>query len=182
MKRKSFTTQLIVMAFLVALEIILTRFLSINTPILRIGFGFLPVAINAMLYGPLWAGACYAVGDILGMLLFPTGAYFPGFTATAFLTGLAFGLLLYKHPISWPRSLAAAAVVVLLLNLCLDTFWLSILMGDGVWALIPTRLIKAAVMLPIETALITFVGKQVLPRIPALAATGLLAGTRPLSK
>ena len=34
-----------VLAFLIALEIILTRFCSIQTPIVRIGFGFLPVAM-----------------------------------------------------------------------------------------------------------------------------------------
>ena len=45
MEKKSATSRLVIMAFLIAMEIILTRFCSINTPILRIGFGFLPVAM-----------------------------------------------------------------------------------------------------------------------------------------
>ena len=67
---------LVTMALLIALEVVLTRFLSINLPIVRIGFGFLPVAIAAILFGPLWAGIGYAVGDLIGMLIWPTGAYF----------------------------------------------------------------------------------------------------------
>ncbi|MEA4923422.1 MAG: folate family ECF transporter S component [Eubacteriaceae bacterium] len=168
MNKKSFTVQLVVMAFMIALEIILTRFLSINTPILRIGFGFVPVAMLGIMYGPLWAGAAYAVGDLIGAALFPTGAFFPGFTATAFLTGMVYGSIMHKKKASWKRALAASAIVVLILNLCLDTFWLSILMGNGVLALIPVRLIKAAVMLPVETVMITLVWQKVIPRIPFL--------------
>lgn len=169
MKKTSFTAQLVIMAFMIALEIILTRFLSINTPIVRIGFGFLPVAVLGMLYGPLWAGAAYAIGDILGALLIPTGPYFPGFTATAFLTGAVFGLFLHNRTVTWKRALAASAVVVIVLNLCLDTFWLSILMGNGVLALLPARLLKAAVMLPVETLVITFICQRVIPRIPFIS-------------
>ena len=94
MEQKSNTKRLVVLAFLIALEIILTRFCSIQTPIVRIGFGFLPVAMMGILYGPIWAGIGYAIGDLLGMLIFPSAAYFPGFTLTAFLTGMIFGFFL----------------------------------------------------------------------------------------
>ena len=67
MEQKSNTKRLVVLAFLIALEIILTRFCSIQTPIVRIGFGFLPVAMMGILYGPIWAGIGYAIGDLLGM-------------------------------------------------------------------------------------------------------------------
>ena len=100
--------RLVTMAFLIALEIVLTRFCSINTPILRIGFGFLPVAMMGIMFGPLWAGIGYAVGDLLGMLIFPSGAYFPGFTLTAFLTGLVFGFFLHGKEITWKKVLPAA--------------------------------------------------------------------------
>ena len=94
MEQKSNTKRLVVLAFLIALEIILTRFCSIQTPIVRIGFGFLPVAMMGILYGPIWAGIGYAIGDLLGMLIFPSAAYFPGFTLTAFSTGMIFGFFL----------------------------------------------------------------------------------------
>lgn len=167
MEKKSKTTRLVVMAFLVALEIILTRFCSINTPILRIGFGFLPVSMMGILYGPIWAAMGYAVGDILGMLIFPSGVFFPGFTVTAVLTGLVFGFFLHdKEKITWKNVLPASLIIILLLNLCLDTFWLSILMGDAFIALLPTRIFKCAVMLPIHLVLIPLVWNRIMSKLP----------------
>ena len=34
---------------------------------------------------------------LVGALLFPTGAFFPGFTLTAACTGLLYGLCLYRR-------------------------------------------------------------------------------------
>lgn len=169
MDRSSRTAKIIIIAFFIALEIILTRYLSINIGgILRIGFGFLPVAMLAIMFGPLWAGAAYAIGDILGMIIFPSGAYFPGFTLTAFLTGLVFGLILYKKPVTWTRVLIASMIVVIGLNLGLDTLWLKILMNQGYFALIPTRLIKCAFAIPIQTILIPLMWNQIFRKIPTI--------------
>lgn len=166
MKLKLNTKDLIIIAFFIALEIILTRFLSINTPIVRIGFGFLPVAMVGILYGPLWAGLSYALGDILGALLFPIGPYFPGFTVTALLTGLVYGYFLHNKPINWKSALVPVSIVVLILNLCLDTLWLYILMDNAVVALLPARLLKCAIMLPVQLILIQAVWHRLLNKIP----------------
>ncbi|MDR1571503.1 MAG: folate family ECF transporter S component [Clostridiales Family XIII bacterium] len=152
---------LIVIAFLIAIEIVLTRLLSINTPIVRIGLAFIPVSLTAMMYGPLWAAAAYAIGDVIGALLFPTGAFFPGFTLTAFLTGAVYGVFLYRRPIGWLRVLPPAIIVCVLLNLCLDSFWLYILMGKGFIGYLPARALKAAIMLPLQVALIPLVWRYV---------------------
>lgn len=173
MEKKSATSRLVIMAFLIAMEIILTRFCSINTPILRIGFGFLPVAMMGIMFGPVWAAAGYAIGDLLGMLIFPSGAYFPGFTLTAFLTGLVFGLFLHNREITWKRVLPASLIIILGCNLLLDTLWLSILMGDGFIALLPTRIFKCAVMLPIHLILIPLVWNRIVSRIPLVGRTAV---------
>ena len=154
------------LAFLIAMEIILTRFCSIQTPIVRIGFGFLPVSMMGILYGPLWAGIGYAAGDLLGMLIFPSGAYFPGFTLTAFLTGLVFGALLKGRKITWKSVLPASLIIIIGCNLCLDTVWLSILMGEGYLVLLPARIIKCAIMLPIHLTLIPFVWNRIVSKLP----------------
>ncbi|HML38327.1 MAG TPA: folate family ECF transporter S component [Bacillota bacterium] len=165
MKRNLNTSRLITIAFFIALEIILTRFLSISTPILRIGFGFLPVAMNGILFGPLWAAGAYALGDILGMMIFPSGPYFPGFTLTAFLTGLTYGLILHNHPVTWKRVLLASSIVCILINLGLDTLWLYIMMDDAVAALIPARIAKAVIMLPVQVILIPAVWNRLLSKV-----------------
>ena len=77
------------LAILVALEVVLSRFLSINLWSNKIGFAFVPIAVTAMLYGPVTTGVTAAVADLIGALLFPSGAFFPGFTLTAFLNGMA---------------------------------------------------------------------------------------------
>ena len=159
-----------VIAFLIALELVLTRFLSINTPIIRIGFGFLPVSLCALIYGPLWSAVAYAIGDVIGALLFPSGAFFPGFTLTAFLTGLTFGLFLYRkkdltHKLTWLNVLPASLIVCFVLNLGLDTLWLSMLMGDGFWGLMPARIPKAFIMCAVQVLLIPFIWNRLAPVI-----------------
>ncbi len=165
MKNNSKVTRLITISLFIALEIILTRFLSINTPFIRIGFGFLPVAMLGIMYGPLWAGISYAIGDVLGMLIFPGGAFFPGFTLSAALTGVTYGVILYDKPVTWKRAFIASSIVCLGINLCLDTYWLYILMDRAVVAMIPARIVKGFVMLSIQTAIIPVIWNKYLKNI-----------------
>ena len=164
MDNKFDVKKLIQISLLIAIEVILTRFCSIQTPIVRIGFGFLPIAIIGMMYGPLSAGVAYAIGDLLGFALFPTGSFFPGFTITAFLTGIVYGVFLYNKPKTWPRIIGAVLTVCLVINLGLDTLWLSILMGKGYIALLPTRIMKAVLMIPVQTFIIGIIWKKVVVR------------------
>lgn len=161
MDNKFDVKKLIQIGLLIAIEVILTRFCSIQTPIVRIGFGFLPIAIIAMMYGPLSAGIAYTIGDLLGVALFPSGAFFPGFTLTSFLTGVVYGVFLYNKPKTWPRIIGAVLTVCLVLNLGLDTYWLSIMMGKGYVALLPTRIMKAALMIPVQSLIIGIIWKKV---------------------
>lgn len=169
MKNNSNVKRLITIGLFIALEIILTRFLSINTPFIRIGFGFLPVAMLGILYGPVWAGVAYAIGDVLGMLIFPSAPFFPGFTLSAALTGLVFGLILHKKPITWKRVLIASSIVCFGVNMCLDTFWLYILMDKAVIAMIPARIAKAFIMVGVQTAIIPIVWNKYLKNITKTA-------------
>ena len=164
MDNKFDVKKLIQISLLIAIEVILTRFCSIQTPIVRIGFGYLPIAIIGMMYGPLSAGVAYAIGDLLGVALFPTGSFFPGFTITAFLTGIVYGVFLYNKPKTWPRIIGAVLTVCLVINLGLDTLWLSILMGKGYIALLPTRIMKAVLMIPVQTFIIGIIWKKVVVR------------------
>ena len=87
--KKLDTRSITALGLLVAVEIVLSRFCSINAWDLKIGFSFLPVAVAAMRLGPLEAAVVAAVSDFVGAVLFPIGAYFPGFTLTAFQIGRA---------------------------------------------------------------------------------------------
>jgi ECF transporter S component (folate family) len=158
--KKIKTTDLVVMAFLMTIEIILTRFFRIQTPVVRIGFGFLPMSIMAILYGPFWAGLTYAACDLIGMMLLPAGAFFPGFTLTALLTGLIYGFAFHNKTITWVRVLAVSVVIGIFCNLILDTIWVYMLYGQALRVLLPMRLIRVGITIPLQTILISFVWRR----------------------
>ncbi|GFZ30683.1 folate ECF transporter [Clostridium zeae] len=148
------TKTLVLLSLFITLQIILTRFLSIQTPILRIGFGFIPLIFSSILFGPVLGAICAATSDILGMLIFPQGTYFPGFTLSAFLSGLIYGIILHKKNISILRISISSIFVKLIVDIGLNTFWLSIITGKAVAILLIPRLTKTLIMIPIEIFLI----------------------------
>ncbi|MGV8984369.1 folate family ECF transporter S component [Clostridium sp.] len=148
------TRTFIFMGLMISMQIVLTRFFSIQTPIVRIGFGFIPVVLSSIMFGPVLGGITAAFSDIIGMALFPQGVYFPGFTLSAFLSGTIYGILLYKKPKTMLRIIIAVSFVIIFVDLGLNTYWLSIITGKGVIALFVPRFIKSIIMLPIQSILI----------------------------
>ena len=154
-KNKFDARSISVIGLLMGLEIILTRFIAIETPIVRIGFGFLPVAIIAMLYGPWIAGTAAAMTDFMGIMLFPKVAlYFPGFTLSAFLIGVIYGLVLYKKPKTLKRVIIAVLLTTLFVNLGLNTLWLKIILDKAVYVIFPARLVQNLILAPINCILL----------------------------
>lgn len=151
------------MALLIALEIVLSRFLSLSAWNTKIGFAFLPVAAAALLLGWLEAGLVAALADLLGALLFPVGAYFPGFTLTAFLMGAVYGLCLHDRQ-SIPRLLLAVALHQLVLSLGLNTLWISVLYGSPYLPLLVSRLPQCAILSAVQLALLPLLFR-LLPRL-----------------
>ena len=150
-----------VVGFLVAMEIILARF-SIHTWNLKIGFSFVPVVVAAIFYGPI-GGACVgAIGDIISAVMFPVGAYFPGFTLTAGLTGIVYGCLL-KQKVSVFTVLASVFVVQVVISQFLNTYWISFLYGSPYWPLFFTRIYQTAAMSVVQTISIFLIDKKLVP-------------------
>ena len=148
-KQKFSTRTLTTLAMLIAIEVILSRFLSINAWNIKIGFGFIPVVIAAVLYGPLAGGIVGALSDFIGALLFPIGTYFPGFTLSSFLMGVVFGLFLYKKQ-SWLQGLAAVGINQFILGLFLNTFWISVLYGSPYVPLLATRVFQSILLTVVQ--------------------------------
>ncbi len=146
---------------LVSMEIILTRFMSFQTPIVRVGFGFIPIAFSAIMFGPLIGGLTGAIADITGMMIFPAGAYFPGFTLSAFLGGVIYGLFLHRKQITLLNVALCVLVITLVVDLGLNTLWLSMITGKAAMVLLIPRLYKSALMFPIQTATIYVLWKYI---------------------
>ena len=139
------TKQLAIMGVLLAAEIVLTRFVSFSTWNTRIGFGFVPVVLTALLFGAIPAAVVAALGDFLGAVLFPIGPYFPGFTLTAALTGLTFGFFLHKKS-SVVNTAIAVGIVQFVLGLLLNTWWIHVLYSSPFAALLATRVVQSALL------------------------------------
>lgn len=150
-----------IIGILVAMEIILARF-SIHTWNLKIGFSFVPVVVAAIFYGPVTAGLVGAIGDIMGYILFPVGAYFPGFTLTAFVTGMIFGFFLRKSQ-SVLNIVLAVLCVQIFVSQFMDTYWISFLYGSPYWALFATRIYQTAAMIAVEIISTLLIVKKVVP-------------------
>lgn len=119
---------LVCLAILTALQVVLSRFLSVQMWNMKYGFSFVPVMLAANLYGPLGAAAVYGIGDIIGSLVFPTGTYFPGFTLTAVVTGVVWGLLL-KGKIKPVKAVFAVLTVQGGCSFLLNSYWISFISG-----------------------------------------------------
>ena len=50
-------------------------------------------------------------------------------------------------------------VVAILVNTCLNTYWLTVMYGNSFVALLPARLLKQLVMVPVEAVLFYLVAK-----------------------
>ncbi len=158
------TRTLTTLALLTTMEIVLSRFLSISAWNMKIGLSFVPIVAAAILCGPLAAGVVAALGDFIGAILFPIGAYFPGFTLTAFLTGVVFGLFLHEKQ-GWPQCIAAVGINQFVLSLFLNTLWISILYGSPYGPLLAARIVQCVILTVVQ-----LIGIRVVSR--ALRAAG----------
>ncbi len=175
--QKTMTKRVCVIAVLIAMQIVLGRIAAINVgSYLKISFGFIPIAVCGILTGPLWTLLMASVCDILGALLFPTGAFYWGFTLVAAIGGLIYGLFLHNHKLNLIRCLLCTLTVALICNILLNTYFLSQTGfmaapgSDAFWPAVWTRVIKNLIQFPVN-GLILFLVWKALMRIPAQLRT-----------
>jgi ECF transporter S component (folate family) len=160
------TRILVLMGLFVALSVVFTRIFQLNlSPFNRATLQFVPAIFSSMLLGPWLGGVIGAVSDVTGYFLFPTGgAFFPGFTFSAFLSAVIYGFFLYKKPKTLLRIVLAVLVVSVIVDLGLNTLWLSILYDKAGITFFFPRAIKTAVLFPIQVIVMQllwrYVGKR----------------------
>ena len=84
----------------------------------------------------------------------PKGAYFFGFTFNAILGGIFYGSLLYRK-IYGSKNLVLRIVICkilisIIVNLSLGTLWYSMFSGKGFLILLPARIYKELIVIPIH--------------------------------
>ena len=159
MKRKSqqqlFT--LTCLALLTAMQIVIAKFLAIPvSESIRFSFSFIPVVIAARRFGIVGGMIVYGLGDFLGSVIFPTGgAYFPGFTLTAVVSGLIYGLYLGKksNPL---RIVLSVLTSQILCTLIMNSYWVSTLYGSDFGAVFMSRIPQSIVMSVLQIIFMIF--------------------------
>ena len=106
-RRKGYETLLkaTTSAMMIALSIIFCRYLGFPTSgMYRVEIGFLPIAIIAILYGPVWSAVSYGIADLIGALIW-TGVN-PFILLCKIIFGLLMGLVFHgREKIGFPRNI-----------------------------------------------------------------------------
>ncbi len=134
---------------------------------IRIGFSGLPNQVVDYLFGP-WIGAIFGGAmDIIKWFASGDGNFFPGFTITAMLGAVIYGLFLYNKPLKIGNVILSQLTVKIVCNIILNTLWLNMLYGQAIAAILPGRIVSNAVMLPIDCvimyAMLKVVAKVIKP-------------------
>ena len=145
--------KIILTSILLASLIVLSRLLSIKTPLLKISLAFIPTILCAIWLGVKWTVLLNVLGDIIGATLFPIGPFFVGYTISTAITGLIYGLILYKKEDNTYtdkqfliRLIISVILVTCVSNIGLNTLWVSITTGKAFIILLGTRIVKEIVM------------------------------------
>lgn len=145
-----------------ALTVLLTYAFAVQTPFVHFSFGFLPLALYGALAGPWRAAFVAAAADLIGVSLFGSGAFFPGFTLSALLVGAIYGAAFYGRSLTLWRVALTFLLVDTAVHLVLNTLWLYLLYSKGVTALLASRVPKLVLCYPLRVAMFLIVSQPLL--------------------
>ncbi len=152
-KNKSFLFKIILTSVMIALNIVLERLLAYSVWNQTISFSFVTIGFTAVFLGWPYAVIVGTLGDFIGAMILPFGPYFFGFTLTNALAAFITGIFISKRA-TITRILLSSTLNKLVCSLILNTIWISILYRGGIdafFAVLPTRLLQAAMMLFVES-------------------------------
>lgn len=171
------TRNLVICAMMAALAIVLSYTTSFYiTNEIKIGFSGLPNRLVDFMFGPVVGCIFGGLMDVIKFFIKPDGAFFPGYTLTAMVGGLIYGIFYYRLQIKQPQLTTetgwakvkawilanvtsillifiANVLVKFLCNIGLNTLWSSMFTGKAWLALIPTRILKNLIQIPVDTVL-----------------------------
>lgn len=128
------TKKLVFMGLFIALEIVLTRVVSLMpSTITRISLSFIVYSFSGLLFGPVFTGLMAMFGDLVGAILFPPpGGFMIGFTLSAMVAGVLFGFITKDTK----RIILILILNLVIIEIFMNTYWLHILLDlpmMGLW-------------------------------------------------
>ena len=98
------------------------------------------------------------LADIIGAIVFPVGAYFPGYTLTEVVRGFIMGSLLHKK-VTLPKTALAVALSQLICSFTMNSMWLTLTGAEFIPTLI-SRIPQTAIMIPLQIIVIPLFAKS----------------------
>ena len=123
-------------------------------PTLKIYFSFLVVGLGCACYGPVVGMMAGGIIDTVGFLLAGDGEpYFPGYLLSAVLSGLIYGVMLYRREPTVLRLIVLRLLINYGSNVLLGSVWKAMLYGKGYLYYFTSGMVKNTVLLPLEVFL-----------------------------
>lgn len=141
-------------AMLIAVNVILSYFTLNLSAYLRIGFGFITAPAAAYMFGPVIGGTVALLSDVVSFILKPTGGFLFTYTLNTAIGGMLCGLFLYKKKISFSRVFLLKLTEIIAVNIILNSIALAPQTGNGIIAILPARIVKNIILLPIQSIIV----------------------------
>ena len=157
-----------VAALMIALHVVLG---FINIPVgesLRVKFVYLADMMCMLLCGPLVGIPAAIASDLLSFAVYPTGAFFPGYTLSCVVEFLICGLILYRRPVTVLRLFLSRMLVNLISHVLLGSLWSAMLMGKAYLYYAGKSILKNLFLLPFEVMLLCLLLGLLLPILTQL--------------
>ena len=158
------------LALLASIGAVMSAFFSIELPMggvkmVEISLTPIPIIIAGVFFGPIAGGLVGFVADTAGFFMgVQLGAYNPIFSITMALFGVIAGLFYMKSKTNsvW-KAIGATTVSQVVVSVTLNTLAVWLFYGVPLMVLLPTRLLSAAVELPVYVFLMLLLIKALSP-------------------
>ncbi len=97
---------------------------------LGISFTYIFFAIISMIYGPFYGFLIGILSDTIGFIIRPSGFFFIGYTLQAALSGMIYGICLYKTKVNYGKVLLSRILINMLMNVLLGSILYAIVFTD----------------------------------------------------
>ncbi|MGL5973195.1 MAG: folate family ECF transporter S component [Oscillospiraceae bacterium] len=149
-----------VSAMLISLSIVLSFFSFSIGNIVKVSFSFAANSLIGFLFGPAVSMLSSGLIDLITAFVKPFGPYQFWFTFTAMVSGLIYGFVLYGKKPKLGNVVLACVLNTVIISFTLNTLGLSFLYGKSILALLPARITKGLILLPVEIFVTYFILKN----------------------
>ena len=150
------TIQVTLLGIILGLRIVLSFLPSLDFgKLVQIGVGFVGTALSGILFGPWYALIVSIANDLITAMLHGK-QFFLGFTLSAAVGGLLYGLFLWRKPTSLKQIALAVLAVTLIVNIGMNSIWIRMMYGKAWSVFMPMRIIKNLISFPLNTAILYF--------------------------